>query len=170
MDQTLKQRLVGAAVLAALVVIFVPMLVGDPDEHVIEKPEIAHPVKIEPFASELLSQEVVMPERAKPAEIDLTEAQPAVEQAKPVVERPKVGIEAWVVQVGKFSNRENAQKLVASLRKAGMQTPDPEEETIAGKTSYRVIVGPFLKKTRAEGLVEEIRKISGTKAFVTSFQ
>jgi cell division septation protein DedD len=72
--------------------------------------------------------------------------------------------------VGKFSNRENALKLVASLRKADMQTPDPEEETIAGKTSYRVIVGPFLKKTRAEGLVEKIRKISGTKAFVTSFQ
>jgi DedD protein len=169
-DQTLKQRLVGAAVLAALVVIFVPMLVGDPDEHVIEKPVIAEPAKIEPFASELLSQEVVIPERSKPAEVDLTEPKATTTKAKPVVERPKVGIEAWVVQVGKFSNRDNAQKLVASLRKADMQTPDPEEETISGKTSYRVIVGPFLKKTRAEGLVEEIRKISGTKAFVTSFQ
>lgn len=178
MEEGLKKRLVGAAVLASLVVIFVPMLIDEPGVTPPELSQIPPPPARKDFTSEMLTEEVVRPE---PVRVDISrEKEPAPESAKPAATapkskpkakpRPQAGLTAWMVKVGSFSHRNNAEKLVAKLRKAGYQTPDAERVELRGKTLYRVRVGPMVQKEKAQSLLPKINRISGTKGQVVRFQ
>lgn len=172
MEEGLKKRLLGAAVLASLAVIFVPMLVEEP----VDKAELVRtppPPKAKPFNSQLLREEVPPPvaalpptQRRAPEEIMDTPVAPAAAEPKPVL---RTGLSAWVVQVGSFSSEENAVKLVKKLRKAGFQTQDPEQVEIRGKVLYRVRVGPVLEKDRAVALLPKVNKLTGTKGSVRAY-
>lgn len=191
MDEGLKKRLLGAAVLASLAVIFVPMLIEEPEEAGVDIGDIPAPPD-RSFTSDLLREEVPAP---RPVPIDISgresepepepepepptdtpapaePAAPAQAQTPPAAEpaTPRAGLTAWMVQVGSFSNQENADQLVDKLRKAGFQTPDPEQVQIRGKSLYRVRVGPMVDKDKAERLLPEINSISGTKGLVSRFQ
>ena len=187
MEEGLKKRLLGAAVLAALAVIFVPMLVEEP----VDKAELVMtppPPKAKPFESHLLREEVpppapvipptqaVAPEsEPMPEPVSVPEKAPAEEPAQAgtetLADTPglRTGLSAWVVQVGSFSSAENAGKLVEKLRAAGFQTQDPEQIEIRGKVLYRVRVGPVLEKDRAVAMLPRVDKVSGTKGSVRSY-
>lgn len=166
MDEGLKKRLIGAAVLAALAVIFVPMLFEEPPP---PEPELA-PLPPRPpvndFASEMLREEVpaVMPLAPRPVEPEQPRA--AEETA---AEQTRTGLSAWVVQAASLSSRENADKLVGRLREAGLPTPDPELVDIRGKRYYRVRVGPVVERSRAEAMVARVSEIAGTQAQVQRY-
>lgn len=166
MDEGLKKRLIGAAVLAALAVIFVPMLFEEPPP---PEPELA-PLPPRPpvndFASEMLREEVpaVMPLAPRPVEPE----QPRAEQEL-AAEQTRTGLSAWVVQAASLSSRENADKLVGRLREAGLPTPDPELVDIRGKRYYRVRVGPVVERSRAEAMVARVSEIAGTQAQVQRY-
>ena len=128
MEEALKKRLLGAVVLMALAIIFIPALIGsDP----IETPEISRmpkaPQGLE-FAPELLKQEIVIPPVPEPIATvvkpsvpeNTTPTAPAAEpkapKAKEKPKSPKVPLiravpPAWVVQVGSFAQHENARCL-----------------------------------------------------------
>lgn len=165
MDDALKKRLIGAAVLASLAVIFVPMLFEEPPA----RPEDLPPLPAKPpavdFASEMLREEV-------PAVTPLTgpPAQPqAAETATPQPVAPRTGLSAWVVQVASFSSRENAERLVARLREADLPTPDAELVDIRGQRYYRVRVGPVIERAEAEGMAERVSEVAGTKVQVLQY-
>lgn len=172
MEEGLKKRLVGAAVLASLAVIFIPMLVEEP----VDKAELIPtppPPEAKPFQSSLLREELVRPVPAtpptrrrpvEPSEKDVTPAPP--KKTEPTL---RTGLNAWVVQVGSFSNEANARKLVEKLRKAGFQTRDPERTEIRGKVLYRVRVGPVLEKDRALKMLPRINKLTGTRGSVRTY-
>jgi len=179
-EEGLKKRLLGAAVLASLAVIFVPMLIEEPGVSEPEIREIPAPPPREDFASSMLREEVVRPE---PVRVDIpapessdpdpppqavTPAEQPSPPPKPEV-TPKVGLSAWVVQVGSFSNLENAENLIATLRKAGFQAPDPERIELRGETRYRVRVGPMVQKEKAEQLLPKINQVSGTQGLVVRY-
>ena len=88
-------------------------------------------------------------------------------QAPP--KKPRTGLSAWVVQVGSFSSRENAVKLVEKLRKADLPAPDPELVDIRGKKYYRVRVGPVIERSEAEGMIDKVNAIADTKAQVRQY-
>ena len=179
MEEGLKKRLVGAAVLASLAVIFVPMLIDEPVVSHPELREIPPPPERQDFASEMLREPVIRPE---PVRVDLTSAQPqaATEPGPPSKPQPKptpaskterpAALTAWVIQVGSFSSRENAEKLVAKLRKAGFQTPDAERVELQGNTRYRVRVGPMVQKDKARRLLPKVDKVSGTQGRILRFK
>jgi len=191
-DEGLKKRLVGATVLASLVVIFVPMLIDDPAEPPDEFQAIPPAPPKKDFASSMLSQEVIRPEplpikrpdvEQDPVPVDLTknpsaspgsapESQPppVAPPSEPGLPEPRSGLVAWVVKVGSFSNRENAAALVEKLRKAGFQTPDAERVELRGKVLYRVKVGPMVRKEKAEQLLPKINQVSGTEGQVARHQ
>ena len=52
------------------------------------------------------------------------------------------------MQVGSFSNRDNARRLVERLRKAELPTADPDPVTVDGKRLYRVRVGPVVERSQ----------------------
>lgn len=64
---------------------------------------------------------------------------------------------AWLVQVGSFTQQENATKLVEKLREADFPA-QLQEVTIGGKRHYRVQMLPQLDKKDAEILIERIKK------------
>lgn len=192
LDEQLKKRLIGAAVLAALAIIFVPMLIESPPQ---QRPlgEIPPPPPARPFESELLREPVPPPAKVAPLVPRVSEEPPvmspqAEEPSRPETPAasegasssprpkasasetaPRTGLAAWVVQVGSFSSQENARKLVARLREAGLQVLDPERIELRGKVLYRVQVGPLLEKEQAKSLLPRVNKIAGTKGKVRAY-
>jgi DedD protein len=176
MHEGLKKRLIGAAVLASLAVIFVPMLFEEPPSRPPPLPPLPSKPPMTDFASEMLREEVpaVTPLAPKPVaaeprqEAALPATPPAVKPA-PETPRQRTGLHAWVVQVGSFSSRENAEKLVTRLRDAKLPTPDPELVDLSGKRYYRVKVGPVVERSEADGMVGRVSEIAGTKVRVQQY-
>lgn len=204
MEEGLKKRLIGAAVLASLAVIFVPMLFEEPPAEPPALPPLPQKPPANDFASDMLRDEIPAvtplkpvpqeeptdvvdsngnlslppPEPAKPVTAEVKpEPKPAIKpepapESKPVIPpAPKIrtGLTAWVVQVGSFSSQDNADKLVAKLREAGMPAPDPEFVDIRGKRYYRVRVGPVIEKEEAEAMLPKVKALSGTEPKVQQY-
>ena len=188
MDEGLKKRLIGATVLVSLVVIFVPMLLQR--ESVLE-PEI-HNSNILPRPDRDFRSRVVIPSESEqlalpPREIvriQAGERPPSMQRQKPssppsspvagqtgragsktspAVVEPRVGLSAWIIQVGSFSKRENAEKLVTQLR-GKFFAADMEQASVKGRTMYRVLVGPEIDRKRAETMLARLnREVKGLK-------
>ena len=168
MDDGLKRRLIGAAVLASLAVIFVPMLFEEPPVRPPPLPPLPQPPPVRDFASEMLREEVpAVTPLAPPPVVEKKAAEPpAPAESSP---EPRPALTAWVVQAASLASRDNAEKLVASLREAGLPTPDPERVQIKGQRYYRVKVGPVIEREEAQGMVDRVSEIAGTKAEVRQY-
>ena len=171
MDNSLKKRLIGAAVLASLGVIFIPMLLEEdtvidsdiyssniPEKQItsFEKPLVTDQ-EISEFKEQVEFGSSIMPqEGAEVKEInnqaDLEEKK---EQAAPV--KTRVGLTSWMVQAGSFSNHDNAEKVVSQLRNAGYDT-HLETAQVKNKKVYRVRVGPEIDRSNADNIAKEISK------------
>ncbi len=142
----------------------------------------------QPVAVDLSSEAQPVPD-VKPVPVTLATAAAEVPEPEPVKTEPKPepalesaskpstsrsprskpGLSAWVIQVGSFSNKDNARKLVQRLRKAGLDTMDPQPATINGKKLYRVKVGPELDKHNAEKLLPRVKKVAGLQGRIIRY-
>jgi len=130
----------------------------------------------------------VVAEEPAPAAVEIKPAPPVIAEAVPAAtpeavipppkpaEKPapeptqnKPGLSAWVIQVGSFSNQENAKKLVERLRTAGLDTMDPQPAVINGRQLYRVKVGPELDKGNAEKLLPKVKQVAGLQGTVIRY-
>ncbi len=175
MEPALKQRLVGAVVLVALAVIFVPMVLEGPAEQEgISESNIPPPPEVAPMP------EVPAPGRERDAaEADGPPPQqesegPAASGAEGDASAPPpaasgapsdAALTGWVVQVGSFSTRQNAVRLRDRLRDQGFATFVEEASTDQGEV-YRVKAGPELSRERAEALRKAIEKEVDLKGLV----
>lgn len=177
MNDHLKQRLVGAIVLVALAVIFVPMLLQGNRRSGIPMFGSNVPTKPAAKAGEIdIPLQVPAPAPAAPATVVEQPAKPdAVPAVKPPAATPAAPAgkpaapaqtlkplaapaspaappaESWAVQVGSFGESHNALKLRDSLRAKGYPAYVEEVKVDKG-TSYRVRVGPMLARSDAEAL------------------
>lgn len=71
---------------------------------------------------------------------------------------------AWLIQIGSFSNKENATKLVTSLRDQGYRAYQR-----VGDAYARVYVGPYPVKGEAEKRTGDLEKVVGSKVKVIEF-
>ena len=181
MDILLKQRLVGAIVLVALGVIFVPMILEGPNRTLVPEMEAlpalqdhALSAPFEPFPApdampaepdtsivqadpQLEAASEASAESVKP--VAKPEPEPAPVAPTPAPEKKPVKSEplgSWVVQMGSFSSEQNALRLRDKLRKNGFTT-QVEKVRIEGKSRFRVRVGPFLERVDAEQSLKQIR-------------
>ena len=58
---------------------------------------------------------------------------------------------------------------ISPLREARLPTPDPELVDIKGRRYYRVRVGPVVERAEAEGMLDKVSEIAGTKAQVRQY-
>lgn len=116
----------------------------------------------------------------EPEEVARVETKPKVEsESKPQVEsqpqiqtQPKESTEselafsdsAWLIQIGSFSNKDNATKLVNSLRDQGYRAYQR-----VGDSYARVYVGPYPIKGEAEQRTADLEKVVGSKVQVIEF-
>jgi DedD protein len=164
MDHDLKQRLVGAVVITALAAIFVPMLFDDPipdqgrltNELRIPEPPIEHFSETSDKLPESAEQVLALPES------------PAlhVEQKKND-NNNDARLVRWVIQVGSFSQQENALLLQKKLRKNGFSAFLEAIDTENNSTVYRLRVGPELDKRRAETIKSQLEKQYQLQAILT---
>jgi DedD protein len=202
MHQRLKERLVGAAVLVIIAVVFIPMLLTGPidsdsitETNIPERPTEKFNSKLIPLNDSLnpiIDDEESISETTNKNEInDEVESEASKESTsapevevnakdeKLVVEKDaadqqkiisdkQVGLTAWVVQLGSFSAKVNADKLNLSLRKAGFPA-FVEPLTKEGKTSYRVRVGPEILRADADALLKKIKAKMKLDGIVLSY-
>jgi len=183
MEQKLKERLVGAAVLVAIAVIFIPIILNDSPEiesisgsNIPEKPEttfnsriipviendkkaLLNTVESESIGSEEIQNkndqdivaEKVVSDHDKIAD-DISANKEAIEDEVKV----DVGLSAWIVQLGSFTEEGNAQSLNEKLRMAGYPAfVEPLKKN--GKISYRVRVGPEIRRSEADLLLKNLK-------------
>lgn len=187
MNEHMKQRLVGAAVLVSLAVIFIPMLLDGGEKggmpvfgsNVPEKPDYRfEPLEIPLEPVEPIPEErPLVVEKPEPAPVPPETAEdPEKPAAPPKPEKPLVtkapekpqpqkDADAWVVQVGSFSQSGNALRLRDKLRDAGF-TAFVEKLKTADGTVYRVRIGPELRREAAEAQLKELQRKLKLKGIV----
>ena len=196
MHQRLKERLVGAAVLVIIAVIFIPMLLTGPIDsssitktNIPERPTEKFTSKLVPLNDSLkpiensekteeleANQEIADVETlAMSGESDaltttdsIVDNAPQKQSTKNTVSDKKVGLTAWVVQLGSFGTKVNADKLNLSLRKEGFPA-FVEPITKKGKTTYRVRVGPEILRADADELLKKIKTKMKLDGIVLSY-
>jgi DedD protein len=189
METRVKERLVGAVILVALIVALVPEILSGPHgpngantpasaeqpmrTYTVELEDRALPAAETPAAS---VPEVIPlappPEQAHasaPEETPATAPAASVTEPEPVAEAPPEPAAAapstsgWSVQLGSFSNEQNAERLARDLRKRGYKAyVSPHESN--GQKRMRVRVGPEQNRARAEQLAKRLKRdgLAGT--------
>jgi len=165
MDHDLKQRVVGAIVITALAAIFVPMLFDDPVQ---EGGRFSNELKIpEPPSKPFSRTSDRLPESTEQV-LNIPDAPVLNFQEQANNEKTSSGLERWIIQVGSFSQRENALQLQDKLRKNGFSTfLDAVDKDGNGKL-FRLRVGPELNKDRAESIKKQLEKNYQLKAILVS--
>jgi DedD protein len=156
MDKALKQRILGAIVLVALGVIFIPALLDGAGYRSREKHTVAIPL---PPKFPPLSQTTLEPV-----------ATPIDNKIKQVVEEQKkqaaTPVQSWDLQVGIFSTKASAESFAKTLQKEGHAYVD--STTVDGKNVYRVRIGPELDRARLEKLKDKLNTERKIKSFITT--
>ncbi len=184
LDKGLRQRMVGALVLVALAVIFLPMLFSREDQLqrvVVEAPAMPHAApppsaELEPVAVPQvadLPQEPVpgaaAPAPAAPVEAPAAVVEPAavVDLAPPPVSRLDANglAVSWSVQLASLSNRASAESLQQTLRGKGYNAYIRNVEGM-----NRVFVGPVIERAEAERLRDQLTRLQKLNGFVVRFQ
>jgi DedD protein len=193
-ESRLKERLTGAVILVALIVLLVPELLSGPgvtaqptrttDEdgtpmrsYTIDladnggaprptaggeaakefQPPAAPDEPAEAPAGEAAQVQpdetpVASDERETPAPV--AEIPPAPVPEAPAPESPPVT--GWMIQVGSFASRENAERLARDLKSKGFAASVSESRG-GGRNLYRVRVGPEADRAAAQAVLSRLR-------------
>ena len=165
MDTALKQRLIGAVVLVALAVIFLPMLVKGPapDSGVSDVPLDVPPAADGEFETRELP--LVTPGNAPASGAVGLQGQVAAPAAEPA---PAAGTRQpaataggnFAVSFGAYATQADADAVLARVRQATLPG-FVEPASINGKPAFRVRVGPYADRPQAEAARLDAIKIRG---------
>ena len=185
MEKTLKERIIGATVLVAVVVLIVPVFLDGPpgDGEIIsevvplpgqsdqkmqtivldrdrEEPVPAPSVAARDRHEQNVATITAAPQKATPARVE-SESQPVRSPTRSeAATAAGSGVSAtgmWAVQLGSFSNVQNAEKLAADLRKQGFAAFLSQLSTSSGEL-HRVRIGPQKDREAAEAMAARLQK------------
>lgn len=152
MDNNLKQRLIGAIVLVALAIIYIPMLFENENNEFGLKPNTVIIPPMPVAASKVIIAPPIQPKITMPSVN--TKLAPTLKDNTSIVPHasPKEFlIEGWVIKMGAFTKQKNAENLRDKLRAAKYKAYikyQPNNQP----AMYRVYVGPQLNRKKIESL------------------
>ncbi len=187
-----KHRIVGAVIIVSLAVIVLPMILSDEPgqpaaSRVSETSEIPQPeTKVLRLPTTSLAEQAVTdtpvtktttavetgstkkPEKSSAA---ITAKATLTQQTEPKKSTSETSpaSEGWVVQVGTFSNNENAHRLRDKLKKHGFLVKLIDVK-LKGEKAVRVRVGPYRQKRVAEKAQTQIRQKVGLEGVVLAYK
>lgn len=177
MDDGLKQRLVGAFVLLALGVLFLPVLFDRDGRLSVDRTTQIPPAPtVEPL--------VKIPDPVRPADIEPAKKpeemyrvdETAAVKAPPVETAAKAdgltdkGIpKAWMIQVVSYKTQKQAEELRDRLIKDGYKAFTRTVSTSKGKVT-RVYVGPKIEKAKAFAVKRKLDKSLKVDSLVLRFE
>lgn len=165
MNERLKHRLLGAAILIALGVLLLPGFFRDKDNYQIdtqsqipEKPSITTldfdgPTPVE-TVEPVPSPDTMFAPAEEPESVAESSAASSVSAS---AEEDPVLPKGWVIQVGSFGNKEAAENLVKSLQTEGQKAYLRSVMTDKG-SMHRVFIGPKLDRKDAEAVKQAVDK------------
>ncbi len=163
MNERLKHRLLGAAILIALGVLLLPGFFRDKENYQIntqsqipEKPSITTldfdgPTAVDSVEPAPSPDTMFVPAEAPLDETSISSSSassslaPTADPADPALPQ------AWVIQVGSFGNREGAENLMKSLQTEGHKAYLRTVITDKGSL-HRVFIGPKLNRKDADAV------------------
>ena len=174
MDQQLKERLIGVTALVLVAIVFIPMFFKKSTDLALREKENVE--FINENESEFISKLKPMTETAaiednntqitaveEPTQITAVEEPTQITAVEEQVNKDKVSSKTvemgqmnWIVQIGSFSSKENAEKLNKKVKKAGFRS-FVNPITIDDKTMHQVCLGPEYDMTAANELLKEIK-------------
>jgi len=191
LDKGLKQRMVGALVLLALAVIFLPMLLSREDEArqvQVDAPQM--PAAPEIPTTELQPVAVPEPQVLPDEPVGSAAVEPLEPVEAPAIEVPAVATApvtavapatapaskpsrldanslpiSWSVQLASLSSSDGAQKLQKTLRTQGYNA---YIRSVDGMN--RVFVGPLIERAEADRLRDQLNRQHKLNGFVVRFQ
>lgn len=173
MNKGLKQRLVGAVVLASIALILWPLIFSDTDRPGLDRrsqipamPRFKKYTVAEPERS--ANVEPVQPRMAAEPSPSVTVARPPEDDSKPGLDQRGLP-ESWVLQVASFSKAANAEELKRALQKKGYKAYTRSITTAAGKAT-RVYVGPRLARKSLLKDKSAIDKMFKVNSIVVKFE
>ncbi len=186
-----KQRLIGAILLIALGVIVIPIFLdGAPTVEEQQRadippaptlPEISH---LEPPVEAMEIYQAspdVLAALPEDNDLEVIFAEPLEEEPAPEKALEEVAVEeaaplnlnnpdeGWIVQIGTFSNEDNALSLKSNLKSEGYlaQTQSiPREDASA---LIKIYIGPVADRTEAESLLIGIAADFGLEGLIVSY-
>lgn len=168
MDSGLKQRLIGAAVLISLAVLFLPAVLDGRKNQQFESdfiPPKPQNQKLRKLAFELqknTSQKTQNKPRLKKG--DKEEKTPRKASSHVALEN------AFIIQVASFSDLVNAKQLVNKLKSEGYKAfVGREKVKRKGKLLTRVLIGPIINKQEAQQVLAKIKQQHNLKATLVVF-
>lgn len=213
LENSLKQRIVGALVLIALAVIFVPPFLKEKQQHPPFRSQIpAKPISLidteitkaaieqnQQTQAELdqLDKQAAAPQETQPQKIvpqkiktkqtgkqpSLAEAQAKQDEvasdqsgnsAKQNLDSVKQTLGSqfkdagWIIQIASFSSKQNAINFVEKLKQQGH--PAYRRKNLqSSETIYRIFVGPYVTKEKAQQAMEQVNKLSPSQGILQVF-
>lgn len=130
-----------------------------------EKPK--EPVKKEPVKKDVIKREVRGPEKEKPS----YQKKEVAHLAAKVKEEKTASLgEYYALQIGAFAHREKAEELKKKAEKLGYYA-QIREATVEGKGLYKVYIGKYESRIKAEEAISEIKaKLGVDKPFIVELK
>lgn len=109
-----------------------------------------------------------------------TAALQALQEKPPVAQQPKQAptavapaaktpeLKRWVLQLGSFSKKANADSLVNKLRSQGFNAYGDTIQVAGKGTMYRVRIGPELDKKRAQATQKKLQQLNAASSMLIS--
>ena len=181
-ESNFRQRLWGAAVFVAIMVIVLPFLLdgagSESQFRRVEKLRQEPPSVIDQFGQSnvqpIPEMRSVPPISAPTGDIRVGEDNPPdyLQSSKDVREsirqtRQAAPLTAWVVQAGSFSDQENALSVRNQLRRSGFASFVRDREAITDP--FRVLVGPMITEKSAQLARKNVESLLGVNALVMSY-
>ena len=150
LNQELKLRLLGAGILIALVVIFLPMFFSTNNVVKVDTKK-----KISKNTLQFIYDEAVSKNTTKHVTVKESTIRKVADDS--VEENNQNHHEAWMIQVASFSNESNANKLNKLLDKIGLPASKAPFK-LKDKIMYRIVLGPYKSKKAAKTVIEEMKR------------
>jgi len=196
-ENSLKQRIVGAVVLIALAVIFLPSILKEKQQQRPFQSQI--PAKPIELLEQVTSEGAAEQNKEVQAKLDQLEQQARLKDDLPeasIDELPQKQAElplkagekdasgdpaakttinssfedaAWIIQAASFANLDNASALVTKLKKVGHKAFRREVTNGKGKLTHRIFVGPYIEKSRAAKALPQVNKLTASKGILLAY-
>lgn len=128
-------------------------------------PEVAAPAAAPPEVAAPAAVPAPTPAPAQPQPAPAATANPMAPANNVIAAAPRAEPGTFVVQLGSFGSRENAERLVRDMTARGFAT-FIAPITSNGRELYRVRVGPTRDRASAEALAAELKRVGQSGSIV----
>lgn len=173
MGEGLKQRLIGAVVLLALLIILAPALFRGGETHpLVSSMPAPEAPRLEPPPVPVFVNQLSVPPDV--VEVVSTSSEEVLEQNDAVKSSgvdDEGHLKAWSLQLATFADKSNARNLEKQLKSKGYSAYQKKSSTEKGKGKvfYRVYIGPEARPLELEQLKSKLKKEMGLEGILVRF-